>query len=84
MGSVGKQTNVRPQGAGPKQSLYDRVGDIFPIAAVIDYFSDEIIKDPVAGAGSANPQLRQWHTKRSFPWPGRAIFEWTASKCSNP
>lgn len=45
-----------------EQSLYDRLGGVFAIAAVVNQFSDDIIKDPVAGQGSANPELREWHT----------------------
>ena len=45
-----------------EKSLYDRLGGIFVIAAVIDSFSDAIVPDPVAGAGSKNPQLHEWHT----------------------
>src|SRR5689334_11557913 len=54
-----------PSGKQPAtaQSLYDRLGGIFAIAAVVNYFSDELIKDPIAGAQSANPQLREWSTK---------------------
>ncbi len=47
-----------------KASLYDRLGGIFAIAAVVNYFSDEIIKDPIAGARSKNPRLREWSTKQ--------------------
>ena len=32
------------------KSLYERLGGAFAIAAVINYFSDEVVKDPVAGA----------------------------------
>lgn len=57
-----------PAEAQPKPSgtasLYDRLGGIFAIAAVVNYFSDEIIKDPVAGARSKNPRLREWSTKQ--------------------
>jgi len=45
-----------------EQSLYDRLGGVFAIAAVVNQFSDEVVKDPVAGQGSANPELREWHT----------------------
>ncbi len=48
----------------PDKSLYERLGGVFAIAAVVNYFSDEIIKDPVAGANSKNPALREWHTKQ--------------------
>ena len=47
-----------------EKSLYERLGGVFAIAAVVDQFSDEVVKDPVAGRGSANPELREWHTDK--------------------
>ena len=43
-------------------SLYDRLGGVFAIAAVIDRFSDALIENPIVGQGSSNPALRDWHT----------------------
>ena len=43
-----------------KKSLYDRLGGIFAIAAVVEYFSDAIIDNPVVGKDSPNPDLRKW------------------------
>jgi hemoglobin len=48
-----------------EQTLYDRLGGVFAIAAVVDYFSDSIFKDPVAGPESPNPDLREWHTEEA-------------------
>lgn len=45
------------------KSLYERLGGVYAIAAVVEQFSDEVVKNPVAGQGSANPELREWHTK---------------------
>jgi hemoglobin len=45
-----------------EQSLYDRLGGVFAIAAVVDHFSDAIVRNPRVGAQSPNPQLREWHT----------------------
>ena len=45
-------------------SLYERLGGVFAIAAVVDRFSDALIEDPVVGQGSKNPDLRDWHTNR--------------------
>jgi hemoglobin len=75
---------AREQGAG--QSLYDRLGGIFAIAAVVNYFSDEIIKDPVAGARSANPQLREWHTRELGRLPGLKFMRtlWVAAATGGP
>lgn len=59
-----------PAAFGQEASLYDRLGGIFAIAAVVDYFSDQIIEDPVAGARSPNPALREWHTQQLGRLPG--------------
>lgn len=45
------------------KSLYDRLGGVFAIAAVIDHFSDALVKNPVVGQMSKNPSLKEWHTK---------------------
>jgi hemoglobin len=68
------------------QSLYDRLGGIFAIAAVVDYFSDQIIEDPVAGARSANPQLREWHTSQLGRLPGLKFMRtlWVAKVSGGP
>lgn len=76
---------IAQQPAGGK-SLYDRLGGIFAISAVVDHFSDEIIKDPVAGARSANPQLREWHTRQLDRLPGLKFMRtlWVASATGGP
>lgn len=70
----------------PGKSLYDRLGGIFAIAAVVNYFSDEIIKDPVAGAQSSNPALREWHTKQLDRLPGLKFMRtlWVANVSGGP
>ena len=47
-----------------EKSLYERLGGVFAIAAVVDRFSDEVVKNAVAGQGSANPDLREWHREK--------------------
>ncbi|HYN69868.1 MAG TPA: group 1 truncated hemoglobin [Candidatus Eisenbacteria bacterium] len=47
-----------------EKSLYERLGGVFAIAAVMDHFSDAIVKNPVVGQKSANPELREWHTEK--------------------
>jgi len=54
----------------PEQSLYDRLGGAFAIAAVVDHFSDAVVKNPIVGQTSANPQLREWHTNNLGRLPG--------------
>src|SRR5215472_9069773 len=41
-------------------TLYERLGGIFAIAAVIDNFSDRLLRNPKIV--NANPELREWHT----------------------
>ena len=53
-----------------EKSLYERLGGVFAIAAVVDHFSDDIVKNPVVGQESKNPQLREWHTKNLGRLPG--------------
>ena len=53
-----------------EKSLYDRLGGVFAIAAVVDHFSDAVVKNPVVGQESKNPQLREWHTKNLDRLPG--------------
>jgi hemoglobin len=53
-----------------EQTLYERLGGAFAIAAVVDQFSDALIKNPIVGQGSQNPQLREWHTNSLARLPG--------------
>jgi hemoglobin len=46
-----------PEGA-PEQSLYERIGGIFAIAAVVNRFSDAIIVNPKL---NINPALKAWN-----------------------
>jgi hemoglobin len=52
------------------ESLYERLGGVFAIAAVVDHFSDAIVKNPIVGRESENPQLREWHTNNLGRLPG--------------
>jgi hemoglobin len=72
--------------AAAADSLYERLGGIFAIAAVVDYFSDQIIEDPIAGARSANPQLREWHTAQLGRLPGLKFMRtlWVAKISGGP
>jgi hemoglobin len=53
-----------------EKSLYERVGGVFAIAAVIDHFSDAVVKNPKVGQGSKNPQLNEWSTNELDRLPG--------------
>ena len=67
-------------------SLYERLGGVFAIAAVVDRFSDAIIKDRVAGQGSNNPALREWHTKELDRLPGLKFMRtlWLCNVAGGP
>jgi hypothetical protein len=70
----------------PEKSLYDRLGGVFAIAAVVDHFSDAVVKNPMVGQKSKNPQLREWHTRNLKRLPGlkfmRTLYgPWTSSRC---
>ncbi|MEO7705489.1 MAG: group 1 truncated hemoglobin [Thermoflexales bacterium] len=45
-----------------QKSLYERVGGVYAIAAVVDRFSDQLLKNPKIV--NANPQLKEWHTEK--------------------
>jgi len=52
------------------KSLYERLGGVFAIAAVIDHFSNAVVENPIVGQDSKNPALREWHTKQLGRLPG--------------
>ncbi len=43
-------------------SLYERLGGVYAIAAVVDRFSDQLLKNPKIV--NANAQLKEWHTEK--------------------
>ena len=47
-----------------EKSLYDRLGGVFAIAAVIDHFSDAVVRNRMVGQGSDNRALNEWHTQQ--------------------
>jgi hemoglobin len=51
-------------------SLYERLGGVFAIAAVVDHFSDAIIENAAVGKLSNNLQLREWSNDRPERLPG--------------
>jgi hemoglobin len=44
------------------QSLYERLGGVYAIAAVVDRFSDQLLENPKIV--NANPPLKEWHTEK--------------------
>jgi hemoglobin len=68
------------------RSLYERLGGVFAIAAVVDHFSDAIVKNPIVGQGSQNPELRNWHTESLGRLPGLKFMRtlWVANVAGGP
>jgi hypothetical protein len=54
----------------PEATLYERLGGAFAIAAVVDHFSDAVVRNPIVGQQSENPALREWHTNNLGRLPG--------------
>ena len=80
------QTTPAAQAPEPKaaQSLYDRLGGIFAISAVVDRFSDAIIKNPKL---NQNPQLVAWNRDEAATrLPGLKVMRtiWIASVAGGP
>jgi len=44
-----------------EQTLYERLGGVYAIAAVIDRFSDQLLRNPKIV--NANSELKEWHTE---------------------
>jgi hemoglobin len=70
----------------PDNSLYERLGGVFAIAAVVDHFSDAVVKNPIVGQKSKNPQLREWHTKNLQRLPGLKFMRtlWVCNVSGGP
>jgi hemoglobin len=67
-----------------EQSLYDRLGGIFAIAAVVNRFSDAIITNPLL---YINPELKAWNeTEAATRLPGLKFMRtiWVAALTGGP
>jgi len=67
-------------------SLYERLGGVFAIAAVIDHFSDAVVQNPIVGQASKNPELREWHTNQLDRLPGLKFMRtlWVCNVAGGP
>jgi len=67
-------------------SLYERLGGAFAIAAVVNHFSDALVRNPVVGQGSKNPELNQWHTRSLDRLPGLKFMRtlWVCNVAGGP
>src|SRR5687768_6702701 len=83
-----QQTALPDDPASPEgvteQSLYDRVGGIFAISAVVNRFSDAIITNPQL---NVNPALKVWNeTEAAVRLPGLKVMRtiWIAALTGGP
>ena len=69
-----------------EKSLYERLGGVFAIAAVVDHFSDAVVQNPIVGKTSKNAALREWHTQRLDRLPGLKFMRtlWVCAVAGGP
>lgn len=69
-----------------EKTLYERLGGVFAIAAVVDHFSDAVVQNPIVGKTSKNQALRQWHTKTLGRLPGLKFMRtlWVCAVAGGP
>ena len=69
-----------------EKSLYERLGGVFAIAAVVDHFSDAVVQNPIVGKNSKNPALRKWHTENLDRLPGLKFMRtlWVCAVAGGP
>ena len=69
-----------------ESSLYERLGGVFAIAAVVDHFSDAVVQNLIVGRESQNPALREWHTNNLGRLPGLKFMRtlWVCEVAGGP
>ena len=69
-----------------EKNLYERLGGVFGIAAVVNRFSDEVVKNPKVGQGSKNPALDEWSTQKLDRLPGLKFMRtlWVCAVAGGP
>jgi hemoglobin len=67
-------------------SLYERLGGVFAIAAVVDQFSEAVVQNPIVGQRSENAALREWHTNSLGRLPGLKFMRtlWVCNVAGGP
>lgn len=69
-----------------EKSLYERLGGVFAVAAVVDHFSDAVVLNPLVGKTSRNPALREWHRASLGRLPGLKFMRtlWVCTVAGGP
>jgi hemoglobin len=83
---VATSAQAARQAPSAEKSLYERLGGVFAIAAVVDHFSDAVVKNPIVGRASKNPDLRKWHTENLGRLPGLKFMRtlWVCTAAGGP
>ena len=70
----------------PEKSLYERLGGVFAIAAVIDHFSDAVVRNPIVGQKSKTRRCSEWHTSNLGRLPGLKFMRtlWVCDVAGGP
>jgi hemoglobin len=82
--AAAQETPEATEPTGTEPSLYDRLGGVFAIAAVVDRFSDAIIENPKL---NINPALKAWNeTEAPTRLPGLKVMRtlWIAATAGGP
>ena len=84
--SAANNASAQEEKTMSQNSLYERLGGVFAIAAVVGHFSDAVVKNPIVGQQSANPQLREWHTRNLGRLPGLKFMRtlWVCNVSGGP
>jgi hemoglobin len=69
-----------------EKTLYERLGGVFAIAAVVDHFSDAVVENAIVGRESGNPQLNAWTNERIARLPGLKFMRtlWVCEVAGGP
>lgn len=67
-------------------SLYERLGGVFAISAVMNHFSDAVVANPKVGKGSKNATLDEWSTEQPDRLPGLKFMRslWVCNVAGGP
>jgi hemoglobin len=69
----------------PEPTLYERLGGVYAISAVIDYFSDQLVQRGTLA--QENPQIQDWNqTKAAYRLPGLKFLRtlWACAIAGGP
>ena len=86
LGMVTDNADGETKPSATEKTLYERLGGVFAIAAVVDRFIDAIVENPIVGQRSKNPRLQEWHTKNLERLPGLKLMRtlWVCDVTGGP